>query len=365
MDYARVLSPIKLHIDSLLLDPNNPRFSELGAGFAEIDESRFSEAQVQQAAYDKMRSQTFDVAELRDTIKTLGFLPMDRLVVRRWRGDGDDKFVVVEGNRRLTALKWLLQLHNEGKETLSPDQLSQFTEFEGLVLAPDVPVEQASIVLPGLRHVSGIKEWGPYQKAKTVAALRDSGATPQEAAQSLGLSTRAANTAYRCFRALEAFKADEEFGENVKPEMYSYFEELFKRPTVKSWLGWDDAAETFTAADRLKEFYSWIVPSQDEEDAAQKLPTALSVRELSKIVDDDSAMAVFRAHDGSLESALAQFAVEHPTDWVPRVTAALMSLKSLTPAKLRGMDEAALGTLEELRSQIDQTIADRTTLLSS
>ena len=84
MEYARLLAPISVQLNQLLLDPNNPRFSELGAGFAEVAESRFADPEVQEAAYEKMRQDTFDARELRDTIKTLGFLPMDRIVVRAW-----------------------------------------------------------------------------------------------------------------------------------------------------------------------------------------------------------------------------------------------------------------------------------------
>jgi hypothetical protein len=162
MEYARLLSPISVQLDQLLLDPNNPRFSELGAGFAEVGETRFADPEVQEAAYEKMRQDTFDVRELRDTIKTLGFLPMDRIVVRSWNGD-DAKFVVIEGNRRLTALRWLLELHREGKETLNSEQLEQFTTLEALLLDASASIDEASIVLPGLRHVSGLKVWGPYQ----------------------------------------------------------------------------------------------------------------------------------------------------------------------------------------------------------
>ncbi|MGH8611939.1 MAG: hypothetical protein ACREYF_07820 [Gammaproteobacteria bacterium] len=226
------LSPITVHIDQLLLDPNNPRFAELGEELRPIPEARFAEPNVQQATFQRMQTPTFDVQELRDTIKTLGFLPMDRLVVRKWQGpqsNGEDKYVVIEGNRRVTAIRWLLQLHADRKETLSEDQLGHMQKFECLLLDHAMAPEHTHIVLPGLRHVSGIKEWGPYQKAKAVYSLRQSGMSPQEVAQSFGLSTRAANTAYRCFMALEQMKSDEEYGEYAEPKMYSYFEELFKR----------------------------------------------------------------------------------------------------------------------------------------
>lgn len=103
-----LLKPISVELRDLLLDPNNPRFSELGEALNTIPEGRFSDEKVQANTFEKMKDQMFDVAELRDTIKTIGFLPMDRLVVRRWKGvakDGREKFVVIEGNRRTTALR--------------------------------------------------------------------------------------------------------------------------------------------------------------------------------------------------------------------------------------------------------------------
>ncbi len=133
-----------------------------------------------------------------------------------------------------------------------------------------------------------MKEWGAYQKAKAVSSLRKGGTSPQEAAQSLGLSTRAANSAYRCYLALEQMKADEEFGEHAVPTMYSYFEEVFKRPNIRTWLGWDE--QQFTSAERLREFYSWMVPQGDDENKATKLPEAKSVRDLSQILSDENAL---------------------------------------------------------------------------
>ncbi len=94
-----LLTPITVQLDEILLDPNNPRFAELGQELEAIPEARFAEPRVQQQAYDRMKTPRFDVAELRDTIKNLGFLPMDRIVVRKWRAGPQDtvRYVVVEG----------------------------------------------------------------------------------------------------------------------------------------------------------------------------------------------------------------------------------------------------------------------------
>ena len=359
-----LLDPIKLKLDQLLLDANNPRFSELGEDPNPILETRFADDRVQAATFEKMKREVFDVAELRDTIKTIGFLPMDRMVVRKWKGnaESEEKYVVIEGNRRLSALKWLMSLHDIGKENFSAEQIENFTNVDCLLLNELLAPASATLILPGLRHVSGIKQWGAYQKAKAVHALRESGMSPQEAAQSLGLSTKAANSAYKCYLALEQMKSDEEFEEKAEPRMYSYFEEVFRRPNLRSWLSWDDEEKGFSDEDRRKEFYAWITDGEDGQ--SPKLPESKSVRDLSGIISDDGAMNIFRSPDGSLARAIARFEVDHPEDWYPKVTAATSAVRSLTPEMLRNLDATTISVLEDLDRKIVQALRDRQSLLA-
>lgn len=358
-----LLTPIKITLDQLLLDPNNPRFSELGEVLNSIPEGRFADEKVQANTYEKMRDPMFDVAELRDTIKAIGFLPMDRIVVRKWKVSSEPpRYVVIEGNRRVTALRWLVNLHEIGKETFSEERLENYTQLECLLLNDSLASPSATLILPGLRHVSGIKEWGPYQKAKAVHALRSSGLSPQEAAQSLGLSTRAANSAYRCFVALEQMVVDEEYGEFAEPKMYSYFEEIFKRPAVRGWLNWNDEKERFCNAERLHEFYSWMLPGGEEGTEPPKLSEAKSVRDLAEILDDEAALNVLRSPEGTLTRALARYQIDHPEDWYPKILAAEAALKSLTPDMLRKMDGPTIEGMKELAQRIAQALEDRTKL---
>lgn len=360
LELATVLAPQTIYLSNLLLDPNNPRFSELGEEINIIPELRFNDDKVQSNTFVKMKESVFGVSELRDTIKTLGFLPMDRIVVRKWKGN-IEKYVVIEGNRRVTALKWLIDLHDTGKETFSDLQLHNFTNLECLLLDDNVAPEMAHLILPGLRHISGIKEWGAYQKAKVIVALRKSGMNSQDTAQSLGLSVRAANQAYRCFMALEQMRDNEEYSEYATPKMYSYFEEVLKKPTIRQLLNWSDESEKFTNTNQLLEFYSWIVPLENNE--PPKLPEALSVRDLGKIIEDDNAMRTFRAPNGTLVHALAKYEIDHPEEWNPKIAAANSALKALTPDKLRDMDDIAVNNVKELSKTIDQVLKDRDALL--
>lgn len=359
---SELLTAHSVLLNDILLDPNNPRFAELGE-VTEVPETRFAEPRIQRDTLEKMKAGNFDVAELRDTIKTLGFLPMDRIVVRIWRGNPrvTNKYVVVEGNRRIAALKWLLDLHETGRETLTDAQIRNLTELEVLVLDDIQAPTSAKWILPGLRHVSGIKEWGAYQKARTVHMLRESGSTPQEAAQSLGLSVRAANQLWRSFLALEQMTSDEEFRDFADPKLYSYFEEVFKRANVKEWLQWSDADRRFTNQAHLREFYGWVLgePTDDGNLGEAKLPEAKSVRELGTIIDDESALSVFRAQGGTLTRALARYEAEHPEDWKPIIRQAEAVLASLSPDTLRGLTADDLATLDNLQQRITRLQEDR------
>lgn len=365
MEYlSKYLNLKKINIKQVLLDPNNPRFAELGDAIDVIPENRFNEEKIQKNAYEKMKSTKFDVAELRDTISTIGFLPMDKIVVREWKGNEETeseetkKYVIVEGNRRITALKWLLDLHEIGKETLTEEQIENFTKLEVLVLDQDQAPDSALWILPGLRHVSGIKEWGPYQKARAVYILRETGASPQEAAQSLGLSTRASNQLWRSYLALEQMKKDEEFEEYAEPKRYSFFEEIFKKPVVRDWLGWDDGERKFTNQSHLKELYTWIVGEEDLDGnlTNPKLHEAKSIRELGVILEDEAALAVFRSPNGSLAKALAKYEIDNPEDWHPVIIKAESILANFSADSLKNLDLKDVELLKKLCSRIETTI---------
>ncbi len=271
------------------------------------------------------------------------------------------------GNRRTAALRWLVELHQSGRETFNAEQFKNLTELQVLLLDDEIAPDSARWILPGLRHVSGIKEWGPYQKERAVFALRESGMSPQEAAQSLGLSTRAANQLWRSYLALEQMRADEEYGEHAEPTLYSFFEEVFKRPNVRDWLQWNDADRGFTNAPRLREFYGWVIgePAEAGELGEPKLSEAKAIRDLGTIIDDAGAIAVFRSPGGTLTRALARFEVEHPQEWTTAVTNAEAVLAALSPDVLRKLAEPDVELLNGLRERVVRVLDDRQLLIQN
>ena len=82
-------------LDELYLDPKNPR---LGRHHVNV---RLSQEEV----LDLMRDWVLD--ELAVSYLESGFWTHEALLVTREELDGESRFVVVEGNRRLAALKYL------------------------------------------------------------------------------------------------------------------------------------------------------------------------------------------------------------------------------------------------------------------
>ena len=154
------------NINDLYLDAKNPRL-----GRHEIEKG-LSQDEVLALMED------WSLDELAVSFLESGFWPQEALIVVRepLPKSTIPALIVVEGNRRLAALK-LLQRANAGLEksskwreyvrTAEPEQLDQLT------MAPYIEMENRRTVQGylGFRHVTGIKEWSPAEKAQFIAHL--------------------------------------------------------------------------------------------------------------------------------------------------------------------------------------------------
>lgn len=143
-------------IEKLLLDPNNPRFSKHPEDI--VDEEKMDDKEIQEKTFRLMLNLrfNFEITELAGSIKSRGFCPVDNIFVKKING----KYKVVEGNRRITAIKLLLIKHEEGnKRDILPDEiLDTLTEIDCFDLTNNSD-DEIDFVL-GLRHHGSIKKWG-------------------------------------------------------------------------------------------------------------------------------------------------------------------------------------------------------------
>jgi hypothetical protein len=292
--YADQLEPQTIPIDSIFLDPNNPRFWTDQAG-REVPDRRVPDERVQSKARERINAPRFGIDDLYNSILRNGFLPLDRIVVRPLEGL-DGQFVIVEGNRRFAALTRLRQSIAEGlidEEGIDEDYLEKLladTEQLEVLVYEGQEGSDISWMLQGIRHISGIKDWSPAQRARLVAAqIDDNGLAFRAAGQRFGLSATMVGRLYRAYKGLQQMRDDEEFGDKAKNEYYTLFEEAYRNGTVRAWLGWDDQEHRFTNDQNLKRFYAWITPNEEAEEGQEprRIHDPRQIKELAHLIDNN------------------------------------------------------------------------------
>lgn len=335
--------------DRLLFDPNNFRFQD-EEGYVVADEGRFAEKTVQDRAYRRLRTE--GIGELKSSILANGFLTVERLVVRPLAGT--DLYVVVEGNRRLAALRWIKEDHEAGLP-VRQDVLDILANVPVVTLDAG-PSSSAYLAIMGVRHVGGIKQWGGYQRAKLVTDLRDEfDLEVSEIASRLGMSRNEVNRRYRAFKALQQMQDDEEYMDEATSSMYPLFHEALALPVVREWLGWNDVDARFENLEQLRLFYSLITETAPDEDGGDprppKLPTYIQVRELRNILPNPEAKQILFDPERSFPDALGvSKAEEFSRTWKSQVAEAVSVLNSISALELSSMEAADIAVIARLEA---------------
>jgi DNA-binding CsgD family transcriptional regulator len=160
------------------LDYNNPRFE------IDFDQKRDTEI-------DAIRTpcNISDVKELIDSISDNGYLPIEPMIV--YKGPSQSKYTVLEGNRRLAALK-ILQNEKIARElNMSVPKLDvkklRTTEKIKVFRVKD-PLDARAYI--GFKHINGPQRWDAYAKAKFATKwykdFRKEGKTIEDVARQLG-----------------------------------------------------------------------------------------------------------------------------------------------------------------------------------
>ena len=185
-------------LSKFYLDPKNPR---LGRAIQETDLS-------QDKIYELMSD--WSLEELATSFIESGFWAHEGVLCVREEINGNKQLVVVEGNRRIAALKRLQKAYND--EERSKRWLALIADTE----MPDIFDQVPHIVMSdradieaflGFRHVTGIKEWRPPEKAQFIAMLIDQkGYSYREVMRKIGSKTPVVERnyiAYCIFRQME------------------------------------------------------------------------------------------------------------------------------------------------------------------
>jgi hypothetical protein len=277
----------------LLLDPNNYRFHDLPSYKRVAQRERYSESGVQERALQLLQStESFELPALKDSILTNGFVPIEQIVVEKFEEktteDGLPLCLVIEGNRRVASVKLLLQDQAAGAANITANVLTSLQKLPVVeIVGSKSERESYRHTLMAIRHISGIREWGPYQQAKLVVELYDTEHAFGPVAQRIGISAREVARRYRASKALQQMEEDDEFGEYAAPRLYSFFHEAVSQPKVREWLQFSDQTYKAEDAEAKRAFYELLSPRTiDDETFPPKLQNAnRQVRQLKDIVD--------------------------------------------------------------------------------
>jgi hypothetical protein len=154
-------------LKDLLLDSKNPRLAELGI---RPDAPQFD---LLKALWEEMA-----VEEVAMSIAYSGYFEHEPLFVEP---NGEGHYTVIEGNRRLAAVKLLVDASLRQKVKATKLPIVNQTRMDSLAELPViVTTRKDSWRYLGFKHVNGPATWGSYSKAQYIAHVHNDYGVPLE-----------------------------------------------------------------------------------------------------------------------------------------------------------------------------------------
>ncbi len=354
--FPEQLSACLIDVASIYLDPNNPRFWT-GAHHGHVPDKRITNPAVQKRTRAEIDNHNHGIDSLYESILYNGFLPLDRIVVRELEGQSG-KFVVVEGNRRLRSLSRLRQDITEGRSFDAAIPLESLEQLVARTNTIEVLVyrgndgDDISWIFQGIRHINGVRDWDPAQRAKLIADQIDRfGQSIAQTGQQFGLSASIVGRLYRTYRALAQMAADEDYGRKARNDYFSLFEAVHRTSSLRDWLGWSEQSRCFTDVENCKRFYSWITPD-DENGCRRRIHAPSQIKDVGYLVENQhwSLLTQIDSHELTIEQARSEATmnVPKPRDWRKAMAAATAMLGELPQSAMSDDPEEFLSALHKL-----------------
>ncbi|MGC1158355.1 MAG: hypothetical protein WA891_11260 [Acidobacteriaceae bacterium] len=253
-------------LEDLYLDPDNPR---LGREFTHQEKR-------QSAILEVMKDWALE--ELAVSFMESGFWPHEAVLAIEQPLYGKKRLVVVEGNRRIAALM-LLKRAEEGRP-----ESKKWAEIAKSAPVPPKLFEEIPFIrvgsrkdadaFLGFRHVTGIKEWQPAEKAEFIAHLvEDQGLSYDEVMRRIGSKTATVRQNYISYRLLLQMEGTEQIAAEKVEARFSVLYLSLRSAGVQQYLDIDIMADPRSARrpvpksklEALARFALWLFGSDDVE----------------------------------------------------------------------------------------------------
>lgn len=320
---TKAVSIVQVATSDLHFDYENPRLAEYGISRATPEED------ILKILWDAM-----DVRELVQSISASGFFEQEALIVSK----EDGQCIVIEGNRRLAAVKVLLA-GTSGAEggwpipELSPDARASLQTLP-VILASR---EEAWRFL-GFKHVNGPAKWSSYAKAAYIATVHKIFSVPlADIANQIGDRHNTVQRLYRGLMVLEQAERENVYSrENVFRGRLA-FSHLYTGLDYEGIRDFLDVAPKEKETDspvppekikELGELLVWLYGSKSEDQKPAVQTQNPDLRRLNAVVANREAVAALRAG----EDLSKAYEISRPADSVFE-EALLAAKRELTTAR--------------------------------
>lgn len=275
--------------DQLTFDRKNPRLIEFSIS------SKTPESEIVSILWDAM-----DALEIVHSIAQHGFFEHEPLIVSH----EDGKNVVIEGNRRLTAVKALLNPKWAEKNNISNLPSISDAVRETLVELPVIiqPRDKAWKFL-GFKHINGPQKWSSFAKAQYIAEVhREYKVSLEDIASQIGDTHRIVKRLYRSLQVIEQAEKAKVFNREDIYHSRIFFSHLYtglQYAGFKKYLGLDDDwIDKDTPVppgkeEEMEDVFFWLYGSQDDKPVVQTQNPDL--RNLDKVLLSSEATVALKS----------------------------------------------------------------------
>ena len=286
------LIPQKMLISDLCFDLQNPRLVDFDLPITP-DEAKIIE----------ILWKTMDVRELMMSIAASGFFQHEPLIVTKEKGQN----IVIEGNRRLAAVKILLNPSLLAISVANLPYISDDRKKEINQLPIIIGTREDAWRYIGFKHVNGPAKWSSYAKSQYIAKVhQEYSIALEEIANQIGDRHKTVQRLFRGMMVIQQAEAWRIFAREDRWRNHFSFSHLYTGldyPGISAFLGLKDAKEEDDAPvpperkSELKEFCLWLYGSRRD-----RIPPVIEsqnpdLRHLNEVLNSRPALSSLRAGD--------------------------------------------------------------------
>lgn len=290
MTTTPIPTPEPMEVKDLHFDRANPRLAEYGILPEATDDD------ILLVLWEAM-----DVRELVQSIAASGFFPQEALIVSR---EGN-KNIVIEGNRRLAAVRVLLNDQIAKKNGWEVPTISKDARDKLKNLPVIVSNRKESWRYLGFKHVNGPAKWSSYAKANYIATVRRSyGISLSDIANQIGDRHRTVQRLYRGLMVIEQAEREKVYDREDRFRQRFAFSHLYTGLDYDGFSSFislkaeDEEAKNPVPKDKVKELGElcvWLYGSKQQKRAPVVQSQNPDLRLLNSVLNNREAIAALRA----------------------------------------------------------------------